>query len=477
MLYWNCSRDKWHKSLATKWPPGKGRGTVHPGGRMPPRCRVISGVISPVGCQGTTLPIHPPKDVCACCWIQVEESREVNLLQLQAWSPKAGPRGRCICCPAGRVPNLQGRNREPLPSSIHAQEVTWTPTVWAEIGTRCNEGHFVFLEDHLRQRRDEQPGGSREPEPTSTCPSCHWDRASQRERQDTSGEQELTKAREAHQQALAATAALEEQIERLSRSTTRARPDICFHSQSQDQPRRRSWGQSLRCCRPLPEEGSPAWSPTCSLTGSPWWVTFLDPETLEEDQAAGQPSAGLDLGPSPKLEPDIECFLQEPVTTQEEGKGSDVSQEPSVEDYEKWIEWRRCQVHTPNWWWELVGIPGINDFQELIQKIRAFFETSQAKSKDQNVNNNYLAPPAPKCICQKELIPLSNPTFPSQEFREGESQKTLPYMQALQYWAEKASLPMLGQPCFLARCVQELRQVMKPYVTFPDDVILEGAAP
>ena len=48
------------------------------------------------------------------------------------------------------------------------------------------------LKDHLRCRRGEQPGGSGELEPSSTHPSHHWDRASQRERQDTLGKQELT---------------------------------------------------------------------------------------------------------------------------------------------------------------------------------------------------------------------------------------------------------------------------------------------
>ena len=36
---------------------------------------------------------------------------------------------------------------------------------------------------------------------------------------------------------------------------------------------------------------------------------------------------------------------------------------------------------------------------------------------------------------------------------------------------------MLGQPHLLVRCVQELRWEMKPYVTFMDDAILEGATP
>ena len=67
--------------------------------------------------------------------------------------------------------------------------------------------------------------------------------------------------------------------------------------------------------------------------------------------------------------------------------------------------------------------------------------------------------------------------FPSQDFREEQSQKTLAYTQALQYWVEKANLPALGQPCLLARCVQELRWVIKPYVSFMDNAILDGATP
>ena len=124
-----------------------------------------------------------------------------------------------------------------------------------------------------------------------------------------------------------------------------------------------------------------------------------------------------------------------------------------------------------------MGILGINDFQELAQKIRASFEIPQAKSKAQDFKNDYLAPPVPKCICWKEFLPLPDPMFPSQDFREGQSQKTLAYAQALQYSVEKANLPMPGKPHLLARCVQELRQVLKPYVAFTDDAILEGAAP
>ena len=191
----------------------------------------------------------------------------------------------------------------------------------------------------------------------------------------------------------------------------------------------------------------------------------------------GHPSAGLNLGPLSELGLDLKHFLQESATTPEEDRGSDLLQGPPAEDNKDCIEWRGCRVHTPDWWQELVRIPGIKDFQELTQKIRASFELPQVKSKAQDVKNDYLAPPAPKCIHQKEFLPPQNPMLPSQDFREGQSQKTLAYAQALQYWAEKANPPMPGQPYLLARCVLELRRVMKLYMAFSNDTILEGAAP
>ena len=57
--------------------------------------------------------------------------------------------------------------------------------------------------------------------------------------------------------------------------------------------------------------------------------------------------------------------------------------------------------------------------------LEASFKLPQVKSEAQGVHNDYLAPPAPKCICWKEFLPPLNPMFPSQDFREGQSQKTL----------------------------------------------------
>ena len=56
-------------------------------------------------------------------------------------------------------------------------------------------------------------------------------------------------------------------------------------------------------------------------------------------------------------------------------------------------------------------------------------------------------------------------------------EKTVAYVQALQFWVEKSNLPILGQPCLLAGSILELRAVMEPYISFPDDAILDGVAP
>ena len=71
---------------------------------------------------------------------------------------------------------------------------------------------------------------------------------------------------------------------------------------------------------------------------------------LGEDQAVGPPSTDLNLGPLPKLGPDIEHFLWELVAMQEEEEGTDPLQEPPVNEYENWIVGRSCQVHMPDWW-------------------------------------------------------------------------------------------------------------------------------
>ena len=53
-------------------------------------------------------------------------------------------------------------------------------------------------------------------------------------------------------------------------------------------------------------------------------------------------------------------------------------------------------------------------------------------------------------------------------------QKTLAYAQALQYWAEKANLPVPSEPHHLAMSIHELRWCMRRYMAFSDHDVFEG---
>ena len=48
-------------------------------------------------------------------------------------------------------------------------------------------------------------------------------------------------------------------------------------------------------------------------------------------------------------------------------------------------------------------------------------------------------PPAPPCLCQKDFLPPPNPKFPCWDIREEQLEKTVAYVQALQFWAEKSN--------------------------------------
>ena len=152
-----------------------------------------------------------------------------------------------------------------------------------------------------------------------------------------------------------------------------------------------------------------------------------------EDQEAESPYLEFNLGPPPELGLDVKHFFQEQASGQEEDEGSNTSQEPPAEDYERWVEWRGQMIATPTWWQELLEIPGVSDVPELAQKTRASFELPPQMSEIHDIENYYLAPPAPRCIWQKAFLLPPDPMFPCQDIREGHSQNTIANMQALLY--------------------------------------------
>ena len=86
-------------------------------------------------------------------------------------------------------------------------------------------------------------------------------------------------------------------------------------------------------------------------------------------------------------------------TSVKKNAGGHFPTEPPVEEYARWIEWKRQAVDTPNWWQELEMVLEVDDVQELAQKIWASFKLPWQMSKEHDVENYYQAPPVPHCIC------------------------------------------------------------------------------
>ena len=219
------------------------------------------------------------------------------------------------------------------------------------------------LKDCLRWKEGKPLWGLEEPGLADVHPPRS--KTPRKGRRGTSTERDLAKVREAHWRAPLTVAALEDKIEGLRQSVTQSQPDVHANSRSYDHQRRRSQGQSRRCCRvSLEERPAPffEYSP-------PWW----GPES-GEDGGAELPLLDFDLEPLPELGPEVNHFLQELAGSSEEDDGTRSSPESPVEEYERWVTWQAQAHDTPGWWPELAEIPDVNNHQELAWMVWASFE-------------------------------------------------------------------------------------------------------
>ena len=81
----------------------------------------------------------------------------------------------------------------------------------------------------------------------------------------------------------------------------------------------------------------------------------------------------------------------------------------------------------PGWWPELAKVPGVDDHQELAQKVWASFKFPWQINEWHGMENYHQAPLAPLCICQKSFLPQTNPKFTCQDIRESQLEKTVAY--------------------------------------------------
>ena len=109
--------------------------------------------------------------------------------------------------------------------------------------------------------------------------------------------------------------------------------------------------------------------------------------------------------------------------------------------------------------------------------MRASFQMPMACYCATKGKNNYTPPPTPYCLNWVVYLPFSEMKFGREDYRIHQPQKTLAYAKVLQYWAEKAKLPTVGEPCQLAECIQELREAMEPLTTFTDQEVFSEVTP
>ena len=115
------------------------------------------------------------------------------------------------------------------------------------------------------------------------------------ERRETSVERSLAMVREAHQKVLAAVAALEGEIERLSHPLPCSQPEIRARSKSGDCWVHRTMERKRRHCQ--------VWFKGCPAL---YYPSRKSPESSEGAAA----TEDLDLEEPPKLEPEVACFLK-----------------------------------------------------------------------------------------------------------------------------------------------------------------------
>ena len=280
----------------------------------------------------------------------------------------------------------------------------------------------------------------------------HW------ERRDNLIGKRLTTVCRAHQKALVAVATLEEEINWLS--CTRAHLKSRARSKSRDCWRPSGEGQKKRCCQVrFADEASPSQS--------------ANPETLLGEK--GSEGRGSDLEELPELKPMVASFLQGlPETSDDEAEKTLL--EPAISDFGQWVPWRAERCEMPEWWVELSTMPGKEDTRRLAREVRASFDLPWQLQELDSREATLQAPPALPCMHRKRFMLPADSIFACRDIWEVPREKVVVYARALQYWAEQNNPPAGGEPCLLAKSVQELREEVKWYLSFTDKEVFQGVA-
>ena len=126
--------------------------------------------------------------------------------------------------------------------------------------------------------------------------------------------------------------------------------------------------------------------------------------------------------------------------------------EPDIMDFGQWVPWKSERCETPDWWEELLAVPGKEDARRLAREVRVSFIFPQQLWELDSREATLQAPPVPPCLHRKRFMPPANSIFACRDIQEIPREKVVAYARALQYWAEQNNLPARGEPHLLAKC-------------------------
>ena len=109
--------------------------------------------------------------------------------------------------------------------------------------------------------------------------------------------------------------------------------------------------------------------------------------------------------------------------------------------------------------------------------MQASIQVPKVRCHALKVDNNHSTSQAHHTLDRDWFLPLLDMWFSSQGFWLTWPQKTLAYVKALQYWAEKTQPPICSEPHQLAESMLELWWMMEPLTTFTDEEVLDDVPP
>ena len=195
---------------------------------------------------------------------------------------------------------------------------------------------------------------------------------------------------------------LELKIERLNKEASGAKCWCPYSSSSCP------WGRSPERCvwSPNPHRAKETHNLFWAWGGDIlWWeAPKRTPKALNQRRGGGRQ-------PRPTAHPKarVGAFLPMPMTgCGTRGRWGCLS-EPSIKNYELWLEWWACQLDTPHWWEELTTIPEVGDIKKLAWKICASFNVLAVwyKALRSQGYTALLRPSALRGVC---FSPMTHPT-------------------------------------------------------------------